>query len=147
MRVRRSNSHDLFEVFKIIQLNLSEVNSKDYPIHVIEYMKNYYSLENLKKWLSDRRCFLVAEVENKVLGCIMLDVNEIKGLYIHPQQQHQGLGRALLKALESNVKNETLILYSSITAYGFYKSMGYESFEKVDDPYMGEAYLMKKEIL
>lgn len=142
--IRSAESKDLMEIHALIQENLESVNSKDYPDAVIAFMKAYYSEANLQKWFEERPLFLVYLEADEVMGTVMLDGHEVKGLYVKQTCHSKGVGRQLMAALEASAHVEELILYASLTAHEFYESVGYKTIKKVNDQEMGMAYLMSK---
>ena len=76
------------------------------------------------------RLFYVAvyESENRVLGVAGLDMNEIRLLYVSPDQQRRGIGRALLEHLRPMVPGilfPDIFVYAATQAVGFYKACGF----------------------
>ena len=76
------------------------------------------------------RLFYVAvyELNNRVLGVAGLDLNEIRLLYVSPEHQRRGIGRALLehlKPMAPAILFADIFVYSSIRAVGFYKACGF----------------------
>lgn len=72
----------------------------------------------------------VYEHEREIAGIGGVDLNEIRLLYVSPELQGRGIGRALLDHLEEMVPPalfSNIFLYSTRGAEGFYKSRGYES--------------------
>ena len=76
------------------------------------------------------RLFYVAvyESENRILGVAGLDMNEILLLYVSPEHQRRGIGRALfehLRAMVPGILFQDIFVYSSIQAVGFYRACGF----------------------
>jgi GNAT superfamily N-acetyltransferase len=76
------------------------------------------------------RLFYVAvcELENRIVGLGGLDMNEIRLLYVSPQHQRRGIGRALfehLKAMVPGILFPDIFVYSTLQAVGFYKACGF----------------------
>jgi len=72
----------------------------------------------------------VYESSNAVLGVAGLDMNEVRLLYVSPQHQSQGIGRALLNHLETMVPSSMftdIFVYSTHGAAGFYSRCGFKS--------------------
>ena len=70
----------------------------------------------------------VYESGNRILGIAGLDMNEIRLLYVSPDHQRQGIGRALLEHLMSMVPGALFpdtFVYASVPAVGFYKACGF----------------------
>lgn len=72
----------------------------------------------------------VYDLENLVVGCGGLELNEIRLLYVAPDHHGEGIGRALLAHLESMVPPalfSDIFVYSTLRAEGFYLQLGYRS--------------------
>jgi putative acetyltransferase len=77
---------------------------------------------------------LVAEVNARIRGFGQLDPKGlIEAVYVHPDHPRQGIGMALLRALEScalRLGCKVLRLDSSLNAVGFYAAAGYRTVER-----------------
>jgi len=146
MLIRKASIKDVNAIHGLIVTNLTQVNVQDYPDDVIEFMIQYYNTTQIEKWILEKRIFLVAFSDDILVGTVMLDNREVKGLYVNPSFHGKGVGKKIMTYLEQQVIGETLELYASITAYSFYKKIGYTTIEEVVDPQMGRAYLMRKDI-
>jgi len=76
------------------------------------------------------RLFYVAvyELENRVAGVAGLDMNEIRMVYVAPEHQRRGIGRAMIGHFKSMVPATLfadIFVYSSIQAVAFYKACGF----------------------
>jgi GNAT superfamily N-acetyltransferase len=70
----------------------------------------------------------VYESGNQISGVAGLDMNEIRLLYVSPEQQHRGIGRALLDHLKSMAPAalfSDIFVYTTAQAAGFYKAYGF----------------------
>ena len=88
---------------------------------------------------------VVAELEGgvEIAGFGVLDYDpdgrddltgEVGAVYVHPDHVREGVGRAILAALESAASDaglETLVLTASRNAIDFYRRQGYEGVETV----------------
>ena len=146
MNIRKATKNDINQIIDIINNNLTVINALDYPKPVIDFMLAYYSKENIDKWIDDFTLFLVAEEDAKVVGNVALDGNELKALYVAPKKQGKGIGRKLINDLENRSKGKKIFMYASLTAYDFYTRLGYTTVRKEEDPQMGMACLMEKEL-
>lgn len=102
------------------------------------------------------KVFLVAEGPHQaLLGLGMLDADhgEISAIYIHPDAAGQGVGSALLQALEKSARGfaipETTV-FSTLNAKGFYLRHGYEvqgeTFHRLPDGSRLECIRMNKRL-
>ncbi|SDK85516.1 GNAT family N-acetyltransferase [Natronorubrum texcoconense] len=117
-----------------------------------------YDAEQVRAWLSNvppegyplggpDHHIVVAELEGEdgveIAGFGLLDCDpdgrddstgEIGAVYVHPDHVREGIGRAILEALESAASDaglETLVLTASRNAIEFYRRQGYEGVETV----------------
>jgi N-acetylglutamate synthase-like GNAT family acetyltransferase len=70
----------------------------------------------------------VYESENRLLGVVGLDMNEIRLLYVSPEHQRRGIGRFLLEHIKIMVPSalfSDIFVYSSEQAVGFYRACGF----------------------
>jgi GNAT superfamily N-acetyltransferase len=71
---------------------------------------------------------VITDSTGRVLGLGAIDGAELKWLYVLPPRQRQGLGTALLEALEIRARDagwERLLLEASPGAAGFFRALGY----------------------
>ncbi len=101
----------------------------------------YYALELRQAWISSctvasvqagilATIGFVAEIDGVVVGFGALHKDEVRVLYVHPNYQGQGIGKALLEKLESMAIAQgitKLHLKGSLNAAAFYEAMGYQS--------------------
>jgi N-acetylglutamate synthase-like GNAT family acetyltransferase len=92
-----------------------------------EKLRNSESPQNMEE---RARLFYLAvyEAEDRILGVAGLDMNEIRLLYVSPEHQRRGIGRALLDHIKAMAPGEffsDIFVYSSLQAVGFYKACGF----------------------
>jgi N-acetylglutamate synthase-like GNAT family acetyltransferase len=82
-----------------------------------------------------QRQMLVAIVDNHIVATASLDQDVVRSVFVDPSHQGKGLGKHLMERIQSIATNAGLNLLrvpSSITAEGFYASLG---FKKVRDEF------------
>lgn len=98
------------------------------------------------------RYFMVALVDDKVVGTGSLDGDEIKAVFVDPDHQRRGIGRAIMEELERYGKSKGLKevrLNATITAFEFYKKLNYCLVEELKREFKGDkitAYSMNKRL-
>lgn len=73
--------------------------------------------------------FVATSRAGGVVGFAALADDEVRAVYVHPDHARNGVGRLLLRALESLAQDRGLAelrLTSSLNAVAFYRSQGYE---------------------
>jgi ribosomal protein S18 acetylase RimI-like enzyme len=146
MRIRKFRADDANRVAQIIRRCLLEVNVKDYPRRVIDSMYDHFSPQNLIE-LAKRRNVYVLVRSNRILGTGNLRENNVRSVYVDPDFHGTGMGKRLMRHLENLVKKngyETVELFSSITAFEFYKNLGYRKISTYQDKDTGKSIKMRK---
>ncbi|TDM08484.1 MAG: N-acetyltransferase [Ideonella sp. MAG2] len=98
------------------------------PVAMAAWLENK-SPENASVWVrSADSVALVAVRENTIVGFALAVFDELALCYVVHEALHQGIGKALLLAIESQVRSrgiEALRLESTRTAEAFYARNGY----------------------
>ena len=150
---------------EIIRDNLYTINIKDYGKEVIDKIARHFTEEEIKKNFPERvKCF-VALKDEKVIGTASLDV--IKDMYgvkvedhkdkyiiltvfIRIENQHQGVGKKLIEEIEkyaSEIDAKELIIPASIYGCEFYKKMGYDFYNGIEELNKDGEYVLSKKII
>lgn len=151
--IKVATEADIKGLETLIQSVLVKSNSSDYPEHVINFMCDYYSEDTILEKFDTKKTWLLESYKEdedaKLIGTISLCNSEIQALFIDPNAQKGGYGRALLEAAEGFAREnglEKLHLSASLTAKVFYEKMGYSHLQMEDDENFGQAYLMEKNL-
>jgi len=147
--IRNFKSKDSLEVCEIIKRNLIEVNSKDYPTHIINNMCSLYTSDHIIEIAKVRNIY-VAELNGKIIGTASLENNTICAVYVNINYQNRGIGRKLISFIEDVAKNNSINLlriHASLTSLNFYYAIGYTFVEELDDPDAGRSTLVEKVLL
>ena len=125
----------------------------------LSYMLNmFYSPESLKKqMLEDHHHFLVAELDEEPVGFASFGqidestVFKLHKLYVMPQLQSQGVGKALVESVFEEIKelggNELhLNVNRNNNALKFYQRMGFDILRE-EDINIGSGYFMNDYVL
>lgn len=127
-------------------------NAQDYPPSIIEYqLKTHYTMDWINRAMQSRY-FVAILVNDEVVGTGSLDGDEIKAVFVDPDNQRRGIGRAIMEELERYGKSQGLKevgLNATITAFEFYKKLNYRLVEELMGDFKGDkitAYSMKKRL-
>lgn len=79
----------------------------------------------------------VAEYEGQLVGFVTLDVagEIIDAIFVHPDFERCGIGRQLMAVMEQEAlqrRIKRLLVFSSLTAVDFYRSLGYSDVRKLE---------------
>ena len=133
MIIRKANPSDVHKISYLIRKNTEMVKENNYTADQIRVWKKYNSPSGIVKQMKNRIIFYSFE-NNRLVGTIGLQNDEIVGLYISYHQRKKGLGHLFLQYLEKFARENnmnTLILTSTPSAEKFYINNGYKSVGKV----------------
>lgn len=148
IRIRRFEQKDARKVSCLIRKTLREVNSKDYPQNVIQFMCENYSPKRIVKKSSNRLMYVAVEDE-RILGTVSLKDNVILALFVSPKFHGKGIGTELMNYVESAARKRgyrCVSLPSSVTAFEFYRKLGYKKVRDEYSPQYGRAIIMEKSL-
>lgn len=137
---------DASAVRAVVYDALVNTNTRDYPKRIIDRMVDRFSEEFFVR-KSHEDVVVVAEVEGVILGTARLDKNLITNMFVSPQAQGQGIGRALTKDLERRAQERGfrfVRLYGSLSAIEFYEHLGYEQVDVSIHDVFGTNAIMQK---
>lgn len=153
--VRPVHREEYPQVVELIKRVMLEVNIKDYDQdYLLEYVKRYDSAA-LAAFADDPAChFYVAHLEGTLAGCGAVapsegkpGAQEIRSVYVRPDVEGKGIGRAIMAVLEGDpafLTAERVVVSASITAHPFYKKLGYEYENGVPVLEENDHYWMEK---
>jgi predicted N-acetyltransferase YhbS len=135
--IRPARPEDAAAISRVIISALRETNAKDYSEAIIARVEQNFSPTAVLELLQRRLVFVAAKGDD-IVGTASLDGRVVRTVFIKPECQSRGIGRALMAqvervAIEKGVT--VLAVPSSVTAEPFYAKLG---FNAVRDSYHGE---------
>jgi N-acetylglutamate synthase-like GNAT family acetyltransferase len=134
IQIRNASATDAPAISNTIIDALRESNARDYSPEIIEQVVRSFSATAVLHMLTERQV-IVATVDGHIVATASLHANTIRSVFVDPNYQAKGIGKQLMERIESLAANaglSTLNVPSSITAEGFYASLG---FRKIRDEY------------
>ena len=128
-RVRTAREADAEGVSRVILSALRETNARDYAPEVIERVERSFTPAAVRDLIEKRKVF-VAAVDGQVVGSASLDGRVVRTVFVAPDVQGQGVGRALMAAVEQAARGAgvgVLAVPSSVTAEPFYAKLGFRA--------------------
>jgi putative acetyltransferase len=135
MTIRPFIPADANPIIKLIQLNLRTVNSKDYPLKIMEELARTYTESTLIQTANQHHTWVYLYNDIPIGTITLIKNGRICNLFVHPEHHLQGVGKSLLKFLEKFAQEnrfQTLTVEPSITARLFYQKMGYTPISQTD---------------
>ena len=153
MMIRRFEKTDADEVSALIRTTLSVSNSKDYPPEYIERDVQFFTPENVIQRAGWTHCYVVCENE-QIVGCGAIglywdkaDESSLFNIFVLPEYQAKGIGRTIIETLEQDeyfLRAKRIEIPASITACAFYRKMGYDYKNGVDQVDEEGLYRLEK---
>lgn len=135
--IRPARRNDAPGISHVIITALRETNARDYSDAVIARVERSFAPTRVLDLLA-RRLTLVATKGDDIIGTAGLDGRVVRTVFIRPECQRRGIGRALMVRIErAAIENGVAVLavHSSVSAEPFYAKLG---FNAVRDSYYGE---------
>ena len=125
--LREFRPDDLSVVAELVHRTIDVAYAGVYPPRAIGHFHGHHTEGKI---LADANqgYTVVAERDGRLVATGTLVANEIQRMYVDPSAQGQGLGTAILRALEARAREEgtaRLQLYASVVARRFYEELGY----------------------
>jgi putative acetyltransferase len=129
MDVREYTPGDLVAVVALFQRSVRRINSGDYsPAQIAAWAPEFPDLAAWSRRLADGGVF-VCERDGEMAGFVRVDAGGcLDLLYVHPELQRQGAGRALCERAASWASSRGLRRLEaqvSITARAFFERLGF----------------------
>ncbi len=130
MRIIQAVSADFRAVKGITQTTIRTVYPRYYPAGAVEFFRRHHSDERIRADIAASKVYLLRE-GGEAAGTVTVDGSSVSRLFVLPQHQHKGYGRALLDFAEAAVlsQNDAVRIDASLPAKGLYKKRGYRETE------------------
>ncbi len=146
MQIRKFRKEDTRKVSNLIIKCLKEVNSKDYSKKIINFMCRHFSSKKIID-ISKKRQIYVAVKNNEIIGTASLKKNVILSVFVNPAMHRKQIGKRLMRKIEQQAMKKgykSVELPSSLTAFDFYKKLGYKKVREKYEKNFGKTIIMKK---
>lgn len=156
IKIVKFNQEHAETLSNIIIRNLTEINTKDYPIQEMEEHALNFSPTKIKEY-SKTRFIFVAVKNKKPVGTLSV-TKDMYGeetdyvfltIFVLPEFHGMGIGKMLVEAGEKyvrKIKGQKIKVPSSITAQNFYHKMGFRYINNSKKTNSDGVILMSKEI-
>lgn len=139
MNIRQAKAGDFEAVKKITQETIHAVYPKYYPAGAVRFFSEHHADEMIMRDITAGIVYLVVDDSCVPAGTVTLTDNEVDRLFVLPEFQGRGYGRALLDFAEERIseKYDVIILHASLPAKNIYLKRGFREVDylKIDTGY------------
>jgi GNAT superfamily N-acetyltransferase len=131
IRIREFRRSDLAPLRRLIHETIDTCYSSVYPRRAVQFFKEFHSDKKIMERSKEGE-ILVVEEEGALVSTGTIVSGDIFGVFVRPQFQGRGYGRAVMCELEDRAKARgctEVILSVSLPSRGFYERLGYEMIE------------------
>lgn len=126
MLIRKAESADFTAVKEITLETIKSVYPHYYPNGAVGYFISYHNDKNILNDINRGSVSLLID-ENVIIGTVTIKNNEISRLFVLPNYQKKGYGRALLDFAEQKIFEDynEITISASLPAKKIYLKRGY----------------------
>ena len=130
MKIIQAAADDFETVQQITQETIRAVYPRYYPAGAVEFFCRHHSDESIRGDIASGKVYLLFDDETAI-GTVTVGGNGINRLFVLPQYQHKGYGRALLDFAEQEIllQYDTVRIDASLPAKQIYRKRGYRETE------------------
>ena len=134
----RADINDLVSIEWITRHTIEEIYPHYYPAGAVQFFLEHHSKENIQKDIEAGNVFCYLDPYGTITGTVTINGCEINRLFVLPEYQGKGYGRALLDFAEKEIaeNHSSIKLSASFPAKQIYLSRGYVTtrFRVIDTP-------------
>lgn len=130
--IRLFEESDVAALRRLICQTIDVSYAPVYPPKALDFFKTFHAEEKIRE-RAQRGTVLVAEADGDLLATGSLLDGEIFAVFVHPDRQGRGLGKALMERLEEDARTAGVtesLLSVSLSSKRFYEGLGYEIVEE-----------------
>ena len=127
MRISQAELNEFNFVKQITHDTINAVYPKYYPAGAVDFFLQHHTDEKIIEDIKSGKVYILQLDNDEYVGTVTVDGNEIKRLFVLPEYQHQGHGRALMDHAEIVIAQEhhEIVLDASLPAKSIYRKRGY----------------------
>jgi len=149
VQLRQMKESDLVSVYELVRNTIQVSYNEVYPVEAIEFFKNYHRKDFILQDAVEGYT-IIGESDHEIIATGTLTGTNIRRVFVHPNHQHIGIGKLVVKQLEQKAainKLSTLDLSSSLVSRRFWESVGFNFLRENYIPVSNEKKLIFYEML
>ena len=140
MEIIQATTEHFRDVRRITRETITAIYPRYYPAGAVQFFLDHHSDERIQADIASGKVYLLC-ADGVAAGTVTISGNEILRLFVLPEYQHRGYGKALLDFAENKILKgyfaenkilkgfQTVIIDASLPAKPIYKKRGYREME------------------
>ena len=130
MEIVLAHEDDFDTVRMITQTTIKQVYPMYYPAGAVEFFSKHHSDEHIREDISERKVYILKDSDVS-MGTVTVSGDNINRLFVLPEYQHRGYGKALLDFAEDKILEsyDHVQIDASFPAKRIYRMRGYRETE------------------
>ena len=130
MEIVTAQKDDLKTILAITHTTIKTIYPRYYPAGAVQFFLEHHSDEHVMADISEGKVFLIYE-KGEPVGTVTVSDHNINRLFVLPEHQHKGYGKALLAFAEKKILEtyDYIQMDASLPAKGIYLKRGYKEIE------------------
>jgi N-acetylglutamate synthase-like GNAT family acetyltransferase len=145
IKLRTASEADAAPIVAFCKLSILEGTSQYYTTVQLRRAAAAYEIHKISTWIET--CgILCAHFEGVLVGCVILDKDYVKGLFVHPDYRKKGIGARLLKRGNALARTRGIriqLVCSALNAQNFYVKNGFQTVSQVPSPNYDVVFMFK----
>lgn len=127
MRISQAELNEFSFVKEITHTTIKAIYPKYYPGGAVDFFLQHHTDEKIIDDIKAGKVYILQLDNDEYVGTVTVDGNEIKRLFVLPEYQHKGHGRALMDHAEIVIAQDyhEIVLDASLPAKSIYRKRGY----------------------
>ena len=130
MEIIQATTEHFRDVRRITRETITAIYPRYYPAGAVQFFLDHHSDEPIQADIASGRVYLLC-ADGVATGTVTISGNEILRLFVLPENQRRGYGKALLDFAENIIlkNSQTVVIDASLPAKPIYKKRGYRETE------------------
>jgi len=127
MKIIQADIKHLDIIRNITHTTIKAIYPRYYPSGAVNYFIEHHKTENISADIQEGYVYIITNENSDVVGTVTIKQNEINRLFVLPEFQGLGSGKALMDFAEKIIfeKYKEIIISSSLPAKKMYLKRGY----------------------
>ncbi len=127
MQIIKADAIHLNTVYDIVQTTIDKIYPHYYPEGAVKFFKEHHCKKNIITDISNGYVYILVTESSVAAGTVTVKNNELNRLFVSPEFQGKGFGKALLNFAEDKIftSYDEIIISASLPSKNIYINRNY----------------------